>query len=158
MDDAEIDRLIKLNKTISTKPRKEMKQEGSYYRDEFELKSLSGDARFKVFMRRHADWQENFSIGLVYLPGDDGSVCLFRCNGNHGEAVVDPLIDNGTHFDYHTHKMTADRFEMGIKEPGPFENADYASFEQALRYFCRYVGITDATQYFPNLYQQDLFQ
>ena len=36
-------------------------------------------------MRRSEDLPENFSVGLVFLPGDGtGEVTLLRCNGPHG--------------------------------------------------------------------------
>lgn len=158
MDDTTINMLISEPKVIVSKPKKELKSEHYHMRDDFELTSLDGARKYKVFIRKNADFQENFSIGLRYFPADSSSCTLFRCNGNHGEIVVNPLLPNENHFGYHTHQLTGKDFEEGLPEPKLISSAPYASYEQALVYFCRLVNITDAEQYFGSQLQTSLFE
>ncbi len=158
MDDATIDTLITEPKIIVSKPKKELKSEHNHMRDDFELTSIDGARKYKVFIRKNADFQENFSIGLRYFPPESSSLTLFRCNGNHGEVVEDPRKPNEHHFGFHTHTLTAKDLEEGIPEPKLISSAPYGSYEQALAYFCRSVNITDAEQYFGNQLQTSLFE
>ena len=158
MDDSTIHKLISEPKLIVSKPKKELKSEQNHMRDDFELTSLDGVRKFKVFIRKNADFQENFSIGLRFFPPESSSLTLFRCNGNHGEIVEDPLKPNEHHFGYHTHQLTGKDLEEGVPEPKLISSAPYGSYEQALAYFCRSVNITDAEQYFGIQLQTSLFE
>jgi len=129
-----------------------------HLRNEFDLTSLDGQRRYSVFLRKHIEFIENFSIGLVY-HSEEGSINLFRCNGKHGNVVVD-ILNPIPHYEYHTHKITAISLENNINEPkGVVEvTQEYASFEQALVYFCKYINIKDVGKYFPNISQLNLFE
>jgi hypothetical protein len=157
MDTNEIEKLIMMPKIITETPAKEFKQEDKHLRKDFTLQSKEGDLQFGVFIRRHIEYQENFSIGLVYYPADDKSMILFRCNGNHGEVVEDPLRPSD-HFDYHTHTITSDDIQKGIREPS-FSGVtkDYASYEEAFVYFIKRANIQNADKYFdlsPKLFKE----
>ena len=148
MDDKEIEKLIATPKSILKPPPKDFRQEGQHLRKDFTLQSTEGNLQFGVFVRRHIDFQENFSIGLIFYPVDDRSITLFRCNGNHGEVVKEPLRPS-PHFDYHTHVITSEDIQKGVREPSfPEITKYYASYEEALRYFIKNVNILDADKCF----------
>ena len=89
LHDDEIERLITCPKQICKKPRRNMAREGRHLRNDFDCEEVGGPGLFHVFMRQHAEFPENFSIGLNYSPEPGGdSQCLFRCNGPHEEAFV----------------------------------------------------------------------
>jgi len=152
-----INRLITEEKIITEPPKRDFKVESQHLRNEFHLTSSDGERQFSVFMRKHIEFMENFSIGLIY-HSEEGTINLFRCNGNHGEVVVD-ILNPIPHFGYHTHKITAELLENNINEPKKVESTkEYASFEQALAYFCKHTNIIDVDKYFPNINQLDIFE
>jgi len=158
LTDERINKLITEEKIITEPPRKEFKIENQHMRNDFQLTSSDGTRRFSVFMRQHMEFKENFSIGLIYYAEDGTSFNIFRCNGNHGEVVVDTLVPV-PHRSYHTHKITAQLIENNINDPKHIEEtSEYASIEQALKYFCTYTNIKDADKYFPNINQLDIFE
>jgi len=145
-----INRLIAEEKVIKEPPKKDFKVENQHLRNECQLTSSDGQRKFSVFMRKHIDFHENFSIGLIY-HSEEGAINLFRCNGNHGEVVVD-ILNPSPHHGYHTHKITAELLENNVYEPKNVESTtEYASFEQALAYFCKYINLKDASKYFLNI-------
>jgi hypothetical protein len=117
ISEREIDRLITCPKEIVDPPRREMKLEGKMKRNEMTLRSADNKQEFRVFMRQTEEFQENFSIGLVYLPHEDpGEFILIRCNGQHGGTRLYPH-----HGIYHIHRISADDLIAGIKEPRVIE-------------------------------------
>lgn len=158
LTDELISNFISEEKVITESPRKDFREENQHLRNDFLLTSSDGTRKYSVFMRKHMTFLENFSIGLVYHSEEGTSINLFRCNGNHGEVVID-ILKPDPHFGYHTHKITAELLENNINDPKQSElTQEYASFEQALNYFCRYVNIKDADKYFPNINQTNMFE
>jgi hypothetical protein len=153
-----ITKLITEEKIITEPPKKDFKEENQHLRNDFQLTSSDGVRKYTVFMRKHNKFMENFSIGLVFHSEEGTSYNLFRCNGNHGEVVVD-VLSPVPHFGYHTHKITAELLENNINDPKQNElTREYASYEQAMNYFCRYVNINDADKYFPDINQMNIFE
>ncbi len=158
LTDELINKFIKEEKTITEPPKRDFKEENQHLRNDFQLTSSDGARRYSVFIRKHIQFLENFSIGLVFHSEEGTSYNLFRCNGNHGEVVVD-ILSPIPHFGYHTHRITANLLENNINEPKQSElTKEYASYEQAINYFCRYVNIKNADKYFPNINQPNLFE
>jgi hypothetical protein len=157
MNPAEIENFIREEKIITNPPSKDFKEEGQHFRKDFDLTSSDGARKFSVFLRRNKNFQENFSIGLIcYLP-EGSTALLIRLNGDHGEVVENPLKPS-PHFGYHIHRISPVEFERGIADPKfSSETKEYASFEQALAYFCKIVNIKNADEYFANA-QTELFQ
>jgi hypothetical protein len=61
-----------------------MKKERGHWKKSFGLESEDGDHRFTVFIRYNDEFNENFSVGLVYNPRERrGEILLLRCNGPH---------------------------------------------------------------------------
>jgi hypothetical protein len=151
----DIANLIACRKEVVDPPRREMKLEGKMKRNEMTLRSADKKHEFRVFMRQTEEFQENFSIGLVYLPHEDpGEFVLIRCNGQHGGTRLFPH-----HAVYHIHSIRAEDLNAGIKEPRMVEQSiEYASFAEALRIFCHRINLDSADQYFPGLVQRRLFQ
>src|SRR4030066_250446 len=153
-----INQIITESKIITDPPKRDYKVENQHLRNDFQLNSADGKRRFSVFMRQHITFKENFSIGLVYHLEDGTSLHLFRCNGNHGEVVVD-ILNPIPHFGYHTHKITAELIDNNINDPKQSEpTKEYASYEQALKYFLRYVNVQDVDKFFPRLNQISMFE
>lgn len=118
------------------------------------LKSTDGKHSFRVFMRQSDEFPENFSIGLMCLPGEEpGSFQLVRCNGQHGGEKVHPH-----HALFHIHRTKADDINSGFLEPRSIEQTNaYASFREALAHFCAMVSLERPDDYFPGLSQTRLF-
>jgi hypothetical protein len=158
MNALELENIINEEKIISVPPKKDFKEENQHLRQDFEITSLNGEKRFSVFIRKNKNFQENFSIGLVYYLPEGGNVQLIRLNGNHGEVVED-ILRPSPHFGYHIHKISPEELDRGLSEPKfSNETKEYASFEQALAYFCRIVNIKNAGEYFTSIGQTNLFQ
>lgn len=158
LTDELINKLITEEKIITEPPKREFKEENQHLRNDFQLTSSDGSRKYSVFIRKHIQFLENFSIGLVFHSDEGTSYNLFRCNGNHGEVVAD-ILNPIPHFGYHTHIITADLLENNINDPKHSElTKEYASYEQAINYFCRYVNIRNADRYFPNINQPNLFE
>jgi hypothetical protein len=148
--DNELESLITCPKQVIDPPRREMRQDGKMKRNDMTLKSADRKHSFRVFMRQSEDFPENFSIGLVYFPGEEpGSFLLVRCNGQHGGEKVHPH-----HAVFHIHRSKADDINSGFLEPRHIEQAgDYASFREALAKFCTLVNVERADDYFPGINQ-----
>jgi len=116
-----------------------------------------GDLEFEVFMRINARFQENFSIGLEYLPKDErGSLCLLRCNGPHGIFLGNPAVPQ-QHFLPHLHKAKPENITLGLRpEKGGEATREYVSYPQALVYFLKTIRVTNAEEFFPNIGQLSL--
>jgi hypothetical protein len=112
------------------------------------MTSDDGRNNFNGFILCNKFFQENFSIGLSHNPKEEkGTIVLLRINGLHGGTKVHPH-----HSYYHIHLATAERINNGLKSEGKIiETTDYSSFETAIQYFIRYIGldITDRQKYFP---------
>jgi len=92
------------------------------------------------------------------LPTDRGSIHLIRFNGNHGEAVNNPLKPHA-HRNFHIHKITPELIEKEINDPKLVSVTEkYASYKQAFRYFCNYVNIINGEGFFPEIGQINLFE
>ena len=152
-----INYLIICEKQITEPPSKEMGVEGNHHRNDMKLESLDGQFKFTVFMRSNKDFNENFSIGLRFIPDDDpSSIVLLRFNGKHGEHT-DDLISPHPHYNYHIHQTTQASIDSGYSPEKYATVTDkYASYEQAMTFFIKKVRITNHAQYFPP-YQFTLF-
>ena len=152
--DKELVNLVKCSKSVVEPPQKQMKQERGSRRNNMMLQSRNGEYRFRVFMRQSLEFEEDFSIGLDYFPKDEpGSICLLRCNGQHGVTLVFPH-----HSHYHIHRAKAEDVNAGIKIERHVEIASqYASFRDGLAYFLTVIGLEEVDKYFPGLKQKSLF-
>ena len=70
LSDQEIEKLINCPKRIIESPKKELQLVNGHWRNDMELQSDDGEYNFSVFMRKNEDFEENFSIGLIYNPRD----------------------------------------------------------------------------------------
>lgn len=152
--DDEFANLIACSKQVIDPPRREMRVDGRMKRNDMTLKSVDSRHSFRVFMRQSDEFPENFSIGLMYLPGEEpGSFQLLRCNGQHGGEKVHPH-----HALFHIHRSKADDVNAGILEPRDIEQTTaYASFREALAHFCAMIHLEKSDDYFPGLSQARLF-
>ena len=65
-----------------------MRLDGKMKRNDMTLKSTDGKHSFRAFLRQSEEFPENFSVGLVYQPGEEpGSFQLIRCNGSMEASV-----------------------------------------------------------------------
>jgi hypothetical protein len=155
----EIDDLIACAKSISDPPRREMKLDGAHYRNGAKLLADNTRGEFEVFMRRSEDFPENFSIGLVYHPLDQrGDITLLRCNGRHGE-YNGHFDESHPHFDFHIHRASETALIDGFRaEKFAAKTSDYASYEEALRFFVKAINIREehVKKYFPDGLQSAL--
>ena len=152
-----INMLLNSTKEIVQPPGKP-KLERGHYRIGFELQSIDKSFFFSAFGRYNAMFQENFSIGLIYIPKDEkGTHEILRCNGQHGEHKMFPH-----HTYFHIHRASEDAIEQGLNEDCCIEITDkYATFEEALRYFVKLVNLRseDIKKYFPGKdLQLDIFK
>ena len=153
-----IDQLIACCKVISDPPRKEMVEDRGHKRNDMRLISEDERYAFSVFMRVNSKFQENFSIGLVYLvPDERNRIDLLRCNGPHGEHANDFHADSH-HVGCHVHVA---KFETLEQQRFPLLYAEttkgYATYEEALRYFLKRCNITGWEKHFPLIEKLPLF-
>lgn len=153
LTDNEIEELIHCPKNIVDPPRKEMQLVTGHWRNDMRLESIDREHDFSVFIRKDEDFEENFSIGLVYCPrGVRGDIHLFRCNGPHGPHI---LFDH--HDRYHIHMADPKNLSSGLKaERTAHITREYASFQDALGYFLKTCNIVGANEYFKGIFQRDL--
>ena len=154
---SEIDDLVGCAKTISDPPKRDLRLDRGHFRNDMRLESVDGARTFRVFMRRSEDLPENFSVGLVFLPKDgSGELVLLRCNGPHG-GYNDSFDAEHPHWDFHVHRATAAMIEAGERpEKLATANQEFASYEEALRYFLLTANITDAAKHFGDFAQASL--
>jgi hypothetical protein len=152
--DEELASLIACSKKVVDPPRRDMRVDGKMKRNDMTLKSADGKNSFRVFIRQSDEFPENFSMGLMYSPGEEpGSFQLVRCNGQHGGERAHPH-----HAVFHIHKCKADDINSGILEPRHIEETTvYASFREALAHFCAIIQMERPDDYFPGLSQAQLF-
>lgn len=150
----EIEDLIRCKKEIIEAPRKDMKLDRGSKRNGMKLKSSDDKLLFRVFIRQNADFPEDFSIGLEYLPIDErDNLMLLRCNGPHGE-FEGALVPLPAHFQHHIHKAKEENIQRKVKpEKGATQTSEYASFEEALSYFLKLINVQNAEKHFANLHQ-----
>ena len=143
-----IDSLFTCEKEIVEPPSKDYKESRGHMKMNFTMSSLDGTLSFRAFIRFNIKFPENFSIGLDYNPREEkGTICLLRCNGTHGENQQIPH-----HQSFHIHKANSDTINAGAKPESNIEIVnDYASLEQAIHYFIKYINLKqeDQNNYFP---------
>ena len=156
---SEIDNLIKCQKIIIEPPPQNMRVERGHLKKDMKLQSVDSKHKFSAFMRINERFNENFSIGLIYIPMDDTpNLTLIRFNGPHGEYIHD-LIDPHPHFGYHIYKVTEKTIQDGTTSEKFIElTEEYSTFDDAIRYFIRYTNIIDAHKYFEKHIQLPLFK
>jgi len=154
LSDQEIEELIQCPKRITEPPKKEMQLVDGHWRNDMKLQSVSEMHEFSVFMRKNEDFEENFSIGLVYHAREvRGNIHLLRCNGPHGPHV---LFDH--HDRFHIHKADSKNLDSGMRaERNAYITKEYASFQDALGYFLKKCNIVNWEQHFRDVLQRELF-
>ncbi len=156
--DEQLAALVQCPKQIVDPPALKMKPDRGSKRNGMTLQSQDGNHRFRVFMRQSEDFEEDFSIGLGYLPKDaSGSFCLLRCNGKHGGHQAHPH-----HLSFHVHRVIADDVNNGNNQERHVEvTTEYASYRDGLAYFLKLINLIlsqeESNRYFPSLLQQTLF-
>ena len=146
----ELEYLITCPKKIVNPPKKTRTLTNGHYRNCMDLSTVDNSHKFHVFMRKNVTFEENFTIGLNYIPREGGSqICLVRCNGPHGEHIND-WYSGIPHYGYHIHKATAENINAGLK-PEKFAviTTEYATYEEALLFFLKRCNIKDGERYFP---------
>ncbi len=153
----QIDDLIACRKTIKDAPKKEMKEENRHRRNDMVVVSDAGEA-FEVFIRQSLEFDEDFSVGLVYLSPEGRRIVLIRFNGQH-EQTNDAIEAAKPHFNYHIHKVTADDLNEGRMEKHPAAvSTAYASLSEALGEFFTAIGLDGFERYFPEAVPLPLFK
>ena len=154
LSNQEIEELIQCPKRITEPPKKDMQLVNGHWRNDMKLQSISEMHEFSVFMRKNEDFEENFSIGLVYHPMEvRGDIHLLRCNGPHGPHV---LFDH--HDRFHIHKADSKNLDSGMRaERNAYITKEYASFQDALGYFLKKCNIMNWEQHFRDVLQRELF-
>jgi len=139
--------LIEIPKFIVDPP-KNIEPRGGYSKRKFFMKSDDHLHDFSAFINHNETFQENFSIGLVYISKSDlGKVVLLRCNGAHGEHE-----SAKHHIACHIHYSTADRINNKLRPEGKIEMTnEYVTIEEAIQYFIKKIGLNaeDRRKYFP---------
>jgi hypothetical protein len=152
----DINYLIDCAKTIKEVPKRDMKEENRHRRNDMVVINSEGD-EFDVFIRQSLDFDEDFSVGLVYRSKDGKRITLVRYNGQH-EQSDKPFSDN-PHFSYHIHRATADNLNTGRFEKHPASITEtYGSFDEAIGEFMKAARINDWQKYFPDAVSLSLFQ
>lgn len=146
--------LIECPKKITKPPSKNLKTDRGHQRNDFELESEDGEHSFTCFIRVNEKFQENFSIGLNYIPKDEpGNIHLLRCNGPHGPHKV-----HDHHNFCHIHRATVETISKGLRPESNIEVTEgYSSYHDAVQYFLKLAHIRDDGKYFPTT-QMNMFE
>jgi len=152
LDEMSIQRLISCEKKMIDLPKKEFSLKNRSFRNDMKLQSSDGTI-FSVFLRYSEEFQEDFSIGLIYTNAEGKDFVIFRCNGPHGETVSDFLDDN-PHYGYHTHTILPETANSMI----PMITQEYGSFQDAISYFIKKCNVTDADTVFAFLKNKNKLQ
>lgn len=146
--DEEVSALIKCAKVIIDPPLKQAREERGSRRNGMIIQSKDKQYRFRVYIRQSVEFEEDFSVGLEYLPKDEaGSFTLLRCNGKHGGHEAFPH-----HLNYHIHTVKAEDINAGIKTERHIEpTLEYASFLEAISYFLSFINLEGCEKYFPEV-------
>jgi hypothetical protein len=152
---AEIEALIACPKAVVEAPTREMKMDRGHRRKDAKLVPTDGTkGYFWLFIRESAEFQENFSVGLIYHPHDGRSdITLIRCNGKHGEFnrgnnAFDPAHP---HWHFHVHRATQEALDSGcVAEKNAAVTTEFASLIEAVQYLVKTINIgsQDAARYF----------
>lgn len=87
MTDESIRALIEMPKTVHNPRTRWMEQKKSRRRT-FDVESVDGAHRFRVYQRQNLVDPDSFSCGLSVLETDGEELTLVRCNGpDHGAAM-----------------------------------------------------------------------
>ena len=157
--DKEIDYLISCEKRVKKPPRKKMRNVQGSLRNEMTVESVEDGRLFRIFMRQNIDFNESFSIGLVFLPSDGRQkIRVIRFNGVHVHAeFASDSKSSRWHEYYHIHRARAANISAGLREDKSAVRTDrYASFEEALSEFLREIHLIDIQDHFPTLGQLSL--
>jgi hypothetical protein len=143
-----IDRLFQISKIFIDPPPKEYREDRGHMKKNFTIQSDDGQYNFRGFIRYNIRFPENFSIGLDYDPKEEkGTICLLRCNGDHGENNVFPH-----HATFHIHRASAFTINEGLKPESNIEQTTaYSGLEEAIQYFINLINIdnSQSEKYFP---------
>ncbi len=149
-----IDHLISCKKEIISVERKEFIIENGHKRNNFKLISTDKKHHFSVFMRINEEFQENFSIGLIYNPIIEKSIMLFRCNGPHDHKT---RPDSEHHNSYHYHYEVEENISLGLNPMNHSEIVEeYSTFREAFQFLIKRCNIINAEEYF-NKYTEQVF-
>jgi hypothetical protein len=147
LDKVTIDNLIACEKKIIDPPKKDYIRKNRHYRNDMKLISTDEAYDFSVFFRYSEEFTQDFSIGIKYIGKQGKSYVIFRCNGPHGETVLNKISGNPHHFLLHTHTLEPDTGTV----MRPESTDEYATFQDAIAYFIKRCNIIEAEQYFPFL-------
>jgi hypothetical protein len=154
-----IEQLITCSKTMIDPPSKEFKEENRHRRKDMRLQDVDNKVnQFSVFMRQSLEFDEDFSIGLVYFSSEGKRITLIRYNGQH-EQSNDPFSLQNPHYQYHIHQATPENLNNGRYEKHPaFITPDYASFQEAIAQFLTKIRLIEIETYFPDIEVLSLFR
>ena len=143
-----IDHLFQIQKVFFDPPPKDYREDRGHMKKNFTLQSEDGQFNFKGFIRYNIRFPENFSVGLDYDPRDEkGTICLLRCNGDHGENNVFPH-----HATFHIHRASASTINEGLKPESNIEpTSEYSGIDEAIQFYVGLINIDSlqAQKYFP---------
>lgn len=149
-----VQELLKCPKIILSKePANGLKEEYQQLRAELELEAEDGDARFRMFIRKHKMFESNFSIGLDFR-GKMGSVPLIRYNGPH-KTTKEVVSD--AHFNYHIHTEADLESTKSYMSKTEVTNK-YSNYKDALYHAFEDLNIQNYGKFFPDEAQTNLFE
>lgn len=152
LDGFTLESLLDAEKRIVTKePRNGFREEYNHLRADLELEAIAFKANFRMYLRQHKTFPENFSIGLDFT-GTLGETHLIRFNGAH-KRIDDPIDDH--FYTFHIHIETGEKDSMN-KLRSIENTTEYSDFSSALSYAFDRLHIINASEYFPEVWQMTL--
>jgi hypothetical protein len=158
LKNADIERLLGSGKVITEGSKKGMTLRSGSLRNDLKLETTDGKDRFSAFIRVSESFVEDFSIGIDYITDEGKHICLMRCNGKHGEHR-NHRPGSQPFYDFHIHLATEEAIDQG-ESPEQFaeQTNEYATWQDALRYFFERANVKNAVEYFPEISQKNLFE
>lgn len=153
LENYSVDDLIACKKVIVDKdPKIGLKRDQQHFKADMRLTGIDGDLKFTIFVRQHAEFKHNFSIGLNF-NGNQGEVRLIRFNGAHKRVMEEIDVP---HFYCHIHRENDLENSLNTLNDSAVTDM-YESFEEALHYAFRAVNVTNYMEYFKNIDQIEIF-
>jgi hypothetical protein len=117
------------------------------------LEAEGFDAHFRLFIRRHVEFENNFSIGLDY-KGKLGDVPLVRYNGPH-KTSEDEV--SSAHYNFHIHTQADLESTKSLMSKTTVTDK-YGSYSEALHHASKDLNILNFEEFFPHETQLNLFE
>lgn len=136
MTDEQIQYLLNAPKRVMNAQARWKDQRGSRQKN-YDVETVDGNHRFRLFLRQNKRLESSFSCGLHYLASGSEDVCLTRYNGDDHDHSNPLESASAMNRGFHIHRATERYIQAGRKAEHFAESTDrYSTLEGALQAIC----------------------